>query len=684
MAFCSGISMQLPLTSLQLEKVGLTSEVADALLANINALLKNLTTTAEAWEAISHTLLAEYPFPVHLVLFKALYPDFLLHPEMAPAYVPSLIERETSNLYQLMQHQSISDLSTFHAFSTNHPSEYWEMMISQLKIVFDQPPTQICDLALGIEAPKWLPNARMNIVNSCFTAPSNAIAIRYMQGKNLVTLSYGELNHLVNRVANSLLKSGFNPGDAIGIAMPMNLFAVATYLGIIKMGGVVVSIADSFSTEEIALRLQLSHAKGIFTQDYSIWMGKKIPLYDKVKNTEIAKIIIIPCEDQVSSALRSNDVKWDEFLVADADFTSHAVSPQTPCNILFSSGTTGTPKAIVWDHTTAIKAASDAFLHQNIQANDILAWPTNLGWMMGPWLIYASFINRASIALYTEAPKDRAFGEFIQNAGVTVLGVVPTLVGAWRQSQCMEKLDWSTIKIFTSTGESSNWEDMLYLMSLAHYKPIIEYCGGTEIGGAYLSSTVMQDNCPSLFSTKVMGIDLVILDEEGNESDKGEVALLPPSIGLSTRLLNADHHEVYFENMPTYHGKLLRRHGDQIKQYANGYFSILGRVDDTMNLGGIKTSSAEIERSLAGISGIQEVAAVAIQPAGNGPSQLVIFAATKEKLAQQTVLKEMQKRINTHLNPLFKIHDIVFMTDLPKTASNKIMRRVLRKKYQEQ
>ena len=106
--------------------------------------------------------------------------------------------------------------------------------------------------------------------------------------------------------------------------------------------------------------------------------------------------------------------------------------------------------------------------------------------MMGPWLIFAALINRGSIALYLDAPKDRGFGEFIQHAKVNMLGVVPTLVAAWRQSKCMEKLDWSAIDIFSSTGECSNPEDMLYLMSLAGYKPIIEYCGGTEIGGAYL------------------------------------------------------------------------------------------------------------------------------------------------------------------------------------------------------
>ena len=113
----------------------------------------------------------------------------------------------------------------------------------------------------------------------------------------------------------------------------------------------------------------------------------------------------------------------------------------------------------------------------------------------------------------------------------------------------------------------------------------------------------------------------------------------------------------------------------------NGYYMILGRVDDTMNLGGIKVSAAESERALIGIAPIQEVAAVAISPPQNGPSLLVIYAVASATLSKPDVLQEMQQRINSRINPLFKIHDVVFVAELPKTASNKIMRRMLRKEY---
>lgn len=577
-----------------------------------------------------------------------------------------------ANITHLMQLQGFVDLRSFHQWTTKHYAEFWALMCEQLRIQFKKKTKNICDLSKGVTSPRWFPGASMNIVDSCFNAPVDAIAIIYQDShQQLQRINYGDLQKLVNRVANSLVQAGFKAGDAIGIAMPMDYRAVAIYLGIIKMGGVVVSIADSFSSQEMAIRLRITNAKAVFTQDVIQRGEKTLPLSEKLTAINIAKIVVLPASGG-----------WSDFLVSTDTFTSVPRDPMDACNILFSSGTTGEPKAIPWNHTTPIKAASDAFFHQNIKASDVLTWPTNLGWMMGPWLVYAALINCATIALYTDLPKDRAFGEFVSRTKVTMLGVVPTLVATWRQTHCMENLDWQTIKVFSSTGECSNPNDMLYLMSLAGGKPVIEYCGGTEIGGAYVSSTVIEDNYPSVFTTPTMGNDFIILDENGKPANTGEVALIPPSIGLSTLLLNNDHQKIYFDGMPDYKGVTLRRHGDQLHRLDNGYYTIQGRVDDTMNLGGIKVSSAEIERVLVGLPQITETAAIAIPPADNGPSLLVIYAATTAQLNKQETQKAMQQRISQQINPLFKIHDIVFVPDLPKTVSNKIMRRVLRNQYQ--
>ncbi len=637
------------------------------------------------WHEISKNILKpSFPFQLHLALFSMIFPNWKIQLDSAPAFIPDEKLIQKTHLAQWMNELNFSDFNTFHAWSVEHYAEFWQRIIQVLKIVFKTPPKKIVDLPQGVWHPQWLPGAKLNIADSCFTAPLHNTALIYLdQDLKLQKKSYGELNNLSNQVANSLVSQGFLPQDAIAIYMPMTVFAVAIYLGIIKMGGIVVSIADSFSAEEIATRLQLANTKGIFTQDYFVRDTKKISLYQKVIAANAPKAIILPFAVVIEDSLRANDLTWEQFLERKTEFSSVALSPQAYCNILFSSGTTGHPKAIPWDHTTPIKAASDGYFHQDIYAEDVISWPTNLGWMMGPWVIFASFINHATLALYVDVPTNHRFGEFIQNAGVTILGVIPAIVAEWRYHQCMQGLNWQKIRLFSSTGESSNPEDMLFLMSLAEYKPIIEYCGGTEIGGAYITSTLIQPNYLSVFTTPTLGINFVILNEKNEIAETGEVALIPPSIGLSNELLNADHDQIYYADMPhTSDGQILRRHGDAISHLTKGY-TILGRIDDTMNLAGIKVSSAEIERVLVGIEGITETAAIAVTPVDVGPSQLIIFAATLHTLPKNEIKKLMQIRINQHLNPLFKIHDIEFIHALPKTASNKIMRRILRKNYQE-
>ena len=550
------------------------------------------------------------------------------------------------------------------------------------------------DLSQGVEEPRWLADARLNIVESCFAAPADSPAIIYQaEGGALATMSVGELAALTDRVAANLKRRGFKPGDALAIIMPMTAESVAIYLGIIQAGCVVVGIADSFRPKEIATRLRLANAVAVFTQDVLVRGGKVLALYKNVIAADAPPAIVLPAQDRVDLPLRAGDCAWPEFLEAAAPssaapgrvdrFQAVARESADPLNILFSSGTTGEPKAIPWTQTTPIKCAADAHFHQDIHPGEVLVWPTNIGWMMGPWLIFASLINRATMGLYYGVPTGPEFGRFVQQSNATMLGVVPSLVRTWRNTGCLQDADWSAIKVFSSTGESSQSEDMRWLMARAGGRPVIEYCGGTEIGGAYLTGTVTRPCVPGTFNTPALGLDCVILDEQGAPADNGELFIVPPSIGLSATLLNKDHHEVYFADTPPGpHGEVLRRHGDQMEQLPGGYWRAHGRADDTMNLGGIKVSSAEIERVLQSVPRVTETAAIAVSP-GGGPSQLVIYAvcSASQALDRADLQAIMQDAIKRDLNPLFKIHDLVLVEALPRTASNKVMRRVLRDQY---
>jgi acetyl-CoA synthetase len=597
----------------------------------------------------------------------------------AVAWQPTPDIIEAANITRWRRELGFDSYDDLHRWSCHHPAEFWSRVVERLGIRFHQPPTAAMRSTSNPLSPEWFPDARLSIVESCFQQDPEADAVIYRQDDSLHRMSAADLRSAVDQVAAGFDGSGFAPGDRIAICMPMTVEAVCAYLGIVKAGGVVVSIADSFAPEEIATRLRIGAAKATITQMTMERAGKTLPMFEKVKSASDLPAIVIGAD---ASELRPQDTGWGQFL-GDGPVEPAIRSALDATNILFSSGTTGEPKAIPWSQLTPIKAAMDGHFHQDIHPGDVVAWPTNLGWMMGPWLIYAALVNQAAIALYDDVPIGPGFGRFVQDAGVTMLGVVPSLVRAWRESGSMQEFDWGAIRAFSSTGEASNPDDMAWLMDLAGGKPMIEYCGGTEIGGGYITGTVVQPAVPAAFSTAALGQSLVILDEDGNPAEEGELYLATPSVGLSNTVLNRDHDEVYFAGTPTTPGgRPLRRHGDYMACLGNGYYRAMGRVDDTMNLGGIKVSSAEIERAFQGIEALVETAAIAVPPPGGGPARLVVYAVAPG--ADPAELEAaMTGAVREKLNPLFKIDEVVPVDSLPRTASNKVMRRRLRADYQK-
>ncbi len=661
----------------------------------------------QCWSRLTREALdPDMPASLHQMLFQKLFQQDDQFSDAPFAWRPDPKTIENANITHLQKQVGVESYEELHNWSVTNRQAFWDAMITKLNLVFKESFEKIVQFKSNLEIPQWLPGAKLNIADSCFQASDDQKAIVYgKEDRTLGHWTYKTLHEKANQVANGLQNLGFNKGDRAAVNMPMTAESVAIYLGIVKAGGAVVSIADSLAPNEVEKRLTIAETDYVFTQDVVPRGGKALPLYEKLKPLDgLPKAIVIPGLDEIQTPLREEDLSWNDFLGASSDFESVPCSPDDFCNILFSSGTTGEPKAIPWTHSTPIKCAADGHLHQDIKENDVAAWPTNIGWMMGPWLIFAALVNKGTIALYYGAPTDRKFGKFVENAKINMLGLVPSMVKRWLETGCMEGLDWSNIKVFSSTGESSNPQDYLWLMAKAGYKPVIEYCGGTEIGGGYFTGTVVQPASPATFSTPALGLDVVILDDEGNPSDSGELFVVPPSMGLSNTLLNKDHHKVYYEGVPKANPDLegslgtrlgdqtknlgfnpiLRRHGDEVKRLPNGYYRAHGRADDTMNIGGIKTSSVEIERLLDLVEGIKETAAIAVEPKSGGPNNLVIYAVQQEGADKdkETLRNEFQQEIKKQLNPLFKIADVVLTDKLPRTASNKIMRRVLRDQYQ--
>lgn len=633
------------------------------------------------------------PFDKQLQVYNKIYSQRRIEDGPARVWVPGAREKKSSNIACFMNALGFDTYSDFHEWSVNNRAEFWSRVAETLEYNFAIEPEQAIDLRGGPQNPVWFPGARLNCADNCFNAPASNVAI--IAGKEnssaLFRITYGELDKLTNRIANGLVNHGFVKGDCIALYMPMTVRCIAAYLGIIRAGCQVVSIADSFSASEIRKRMKISKATAVITVDGYVRSGKIIRLYEKVKEANAGRAILIESGDLASEEkpeIRAGDIIWNSFL-SDIESFNPEISPADfYTNILFSSGTTGTPKAIPWNQLTPLKCAADGYFHQDIHAGDVVAWPTNIGWMMGPWLIYAALINKATIALYEGAPSGHGFIRFVKNARVNMLGLIPSLVKSWRKSNLIKQGEWKNIRLFSSTGEPSTFEDYFWLMSRTDFKaPVIEYMGGTEIGGGYLTGSIVQAASPSTFTTPALGIDFVVLNDKNKQvadGEKGQVFLIPPSIGLSQELLNKDHFEVYYKNCPAdAEGNLLRRHGDQIRILYGGFFQAEGRTDDTMNLGGIKVSSVELEKVISSHENILECAAISVPGRGEAMEHLVVFAKTNQGLNKEQLMIDLRKMISAQLNPLFKIYDLIITGSLPKTASNKLIRKELRKQYIE-
>lgn len=699
------------------EAAGLAAADAAAFHAALRSAAGSAAASGDAvWAAVAAAgvLRPEHPHALHQLVYYSAYAGWDRAARGPPPYwFPSPTDCKQTNLGRLMEangpkllgssyRDPISSFNHFYRFSVENQEVYWSMVLKQLAVKFKQEPMSILSTSdRSKKGGTWLQGAVLNIAECCLlpcpslkrTDDSTAIIWRDegLDDYPVNRMSLKELRSQVITVAHAL-DAIFEKGDPIAIDMPMTCNAVIIYLAIILGGFVVVSIADSFAPQEIGSRMGVSKAKAIFTQDFIVRGGKKVPLYSRVIQGTSSKVVVIPAiGDSLGITLRDGDMSWKDFL-SHAAGRSSSYSPvyqsvDALTNILFSSGTTGEPKAIPWTQLSPIRCASDTWAHLDVRPCDIGCWPTNLGWVMGPIIIYSCFLTGATLALYHGSPLGRDFCKFVQDAGVTVLGSVPSLVKSWKAGNCAEGLDWTKIRVLGTTGEASDIDDNLWLTSRASYKPIVECCGGTELASSYIQGSLLRPQAFGAFSGASMSTGFVILDEQGTPYPddipcSGEVGLFPLYFGATDRLLNADHDKVYFDGMPIYKGRQLRRHGDIIQRTVGGYYIVQGRADDTMNLGGIKTSSVEIERVCNRADEcLLETAAVSIKPSGGGPEHLAILAVLKDRSAQYDVnllKRKFQTAIQKNLNPLFKVSYVKVVAEFPRTASNKLLRRVLR------
>ncbi len=283
------------------------------------------------------------------------------------SWKPSNETIKESNIFKMMLQNGFDNYQDFWEWSVNEKLEFWSQTIQALQINLHRNYSSIVSSTECVENSLWLEGAKLNIVDSCFQNNDEYPSITYQKKDGAInSISQGRLKSIINKIANGLKDLGINNGDFIAICMPMTVEAIAIYLAAIKAGNPVITIADSFTVNEIEVRLALTNPKIVFTQSNMLRMGKILPLYDKIIAAKAPKTIVVKNNDE-QVALRKGDLYFNDFKSVNDNFESVIQDPNDTITVLFSSGTMGEPKAIPWNHTTPIKSASDGFYHQNIQ-----------------------------------------------------------------------------------------------------------------------------------------------------------------------------------------------------------------------------------------------------------------------------------------------------------------------------
>ncbi|MCU0417016.1 MAG: AMP-binding protein [Cytophagaceae bacterium] len=580
-----------------------------------------------------------------------------------------------------------SDWHTFQKWSYTQPGTFWESVIQHFNIQWEVPYNNILELSDHPDNDRWCTNGKLNIIESLLQHVSHDSALElYTETKsNPEIIRYATLSTDIKRYAAYLSYSlQIQPQERVLFCLPFSTDGILLYLSLIYIGAVPVLVADSFSAFEIEERRQLVQANKVISTPHYTYQNKPILLSDKIRSCNFEQIIWVDAHEEESTSLLKEKY-WSALLKSPqkAEAKAYYNNPDDAITLLFSSGTTKTPKIIPWTSLTPIKCAMDGWLIHQFAKGERVTWTTGMGWMMAPWLLFAGLFNHSTIVLYQGNPTTESYLQFIKKAKITFLGLIPSVVKQWLQHPKELFTDWS-VKYMSSTGEPSNKEDYIQLSERTSWEiPIIEYCGGTEIGGGYISSTILLPIAPGYFNSAVPGIHLSFIDtESGLESASGSVFIQTPSLGLSQKLLNYSHAEEYYHHpYKDKNGRALRKHGDAFHSHlyeSTIYYSSKGRSDDSMNLGGIKISCLEIETALIHHPLIQDVAAIGMMPLSGGPEELHIVIQTDSiDLDWKSTL---QKIISNNLNPLFKIKAVHIWDTLPRTSSQKLQRKEIQKK----
>ncbi|MCD9188311.1 MAG: AMP-binding protein [Pyrinomonadaceae bacterium] len=655
--------------------------------------------------------------------------------------LPEVIER--AQLTKFMAQTGAQNFAEVYAKSIESPEEFTKNVLDFLKIEFNPPYEKLLDTSDGIEWAKWCVGGGLNITEMCVdrwandeTTANQPAIIREGEEGEAKTVSYKELLAQIEYCAAGLRANGLQKGDAIGIHLPMMIETVVALLAVNRIGAIAVPVFSGYGVDAIASRMNAVEAKSLITCDGFFRRGKAVnalqtALQAVTRCKFIERVFVVEesrgdfeeefqkrrlaktakPEEKLSKAViyqddnehTEADLKlifsvWEDLIEEGRNYLSEAVSDyvsaeptlaEDPLIILYTSGTTGKPKGIAHTHCGfPVKAAQDMAFGTDVGQGTRISWVTDIGWMMGPWLIYGALINGATICIYDGAPDypnaDRMW-EFCAKHRIEILGISPTLVRslATKGDDLPKRHDLSALRAFASTGEPWNPAPWWWLFETVGNSelPIINYSGGTEISGGILMGNPLLPIKPCSFPAPCPGIDVAILDEQGNQVEKGkvgELSIRKPWIGMARGFWQEP--ERYID---TYWSRFdnIWVHGDWALQDADGHFYILGRSDDTLKVAGKRVGPAEVESLLVAHPLVSEAAVIGVPDEIKGTAMIAFCVLNGEQTSLIELRTELKQLVAKDMGKPLAPSKIIFVSALPKTRNAKVMRRVIRSAY---
>ena len=574
------------------------------------------------------------------------------------------------------------------------------------KLHWHKPFSQILDWSNAPFA-KWFHDGELNVSYNCIDRHVEAgwgkrVAL-FFEGEpgDQRVYTYADLLREVKKAANVLTNLGIEAGDRVAIYMPMIPEAIIAMQAVARIGAVHSVVFGGFSADALASRVQDAQAKLVITADGGFRKGKATALKPAVDEA-LANGRCPSVENVLVVKRCGNEVEWDEnrdlwweeqMAVADTEHVAKGFNAEHPLFILYTSGTTGTPKGIL--HTTGGYLTQASYTHKNVfdlhEGQDVYWCTADVGWITGhSYVAYGPLANGATQVIYEGTPDSPDWGrwwDIVQKYHVNILYTAPTAIRSFMKlgRSVVSHYDLSSIRVLGSVGESINPEAWMWYRDVigGNKAPIVDTWWQTETGAIMISPLPgITHTKPGSAQVPLPGIVMEVVDDEGNKMGPGHGGLLTITEPWPSMLRGIWGDPERFKE--TYWSKFDGKYfaGDGAKLDQDGDIWLLGRVDDVMNVSGHRLSTTEIESALVSHPFVAEAAVVGAKDETTGQAVVAFVILRKSQEgsigSDADTSKILRDHVAKEIGPIAKPRTIFVVAELPKTRSGKIMRRLLR------